>query len=132
MRHKISQTLKTFGWQQWLVAAAFLLVLAFTGFYAFRAANNAIYWHYHADEPMQGWMTVGYVAHAYHVPPHILYQALGLPLKPPDKRTLLDIANAQNRSPDDVKAVLQDAIIHARPPYPPPAPPPPDDDRGAQ
>lgn len=63
---------------------------------------------------------------SYHVPPHVLYLALGLPHKPPDKRPLREIAKAQNRSMDKIRNLLLDAIVHARPPYPPPPPPPPD------
>ena len=101
----------------------FLLVLGFTGFYAVRTVHKAIYWHYHQDEPIRGWMTVGYVAHSYRVPPHVLYQALGLPHKPPDKRPLLEISRAQHRSLNETRAILQHAIIHTRPPFPPPSPP---------
>ncbi|HXI94203.1 MAG TPA: hypothetical protein VNO24_29870, partial [Blastocatellia bacterium] len=57
----------------------------------------------------------------------ILYQALGLPYNPPDKRPLREIAKSQNRSIDQIRGILQEAITHARPPYPP-APPP---DEGA-
>lgn len=113
------------GWRQWLVLVAFGAALCVTGLFAARTIQNALYWRAHTDEPIRGWMTIGYVAHSYHVPPHVLYKALGLPHKPPDKRPLREIVGAQNRSMDDVRAVLMDAITHARPPYPPP--PPPDD-----
>jgi hypothetical protein len=122
VRQRIRQTLKTFSWQQWLVALMFLLVLGFTGLHAVRTIRHAVYWHHHQDEPIQGWMTVGYVAHSYRVPRHILYQALGLPYNPPDKRPLREIAKSQNRSIDQIRAILQEAITHARPPYPPPPP----------
>lgn len=116
--------------KQWLVVVAFVLVLGITAFFAQRAIRPAIYWHYHQDEPISGWMNVDYVAHSYHVPPHVLFKALGLPHRPPDRRPLRDIAEAQNRSMDEVKAILMDAIVHARPPYPPPPPPPPPDKEG--
>jgi hypothetical protein len=130
MVRKIAQTLKGFNWRQWLVLIAFLFVLGFTGFHAYRFVRNAVYWHYHQDEQIQGWMTVRYVAHSYRVPPYILYQALGLPQRPPDRRPLSEIARAQHRSIDEVRAILLDAITHARPPYPPPPPPPPPDKGG--
>jgi hypothetical protein len=76
-----------------------------------------IYWHYHQDEPIRGWMTLGYVAHSYHVPPHVLHLALGLPDKPPDKRPLREIAKAQNRSMDEIRSLLLQAIDQARPPH---------------
>lgn len=118
--------MKRFGWKQSVLALAFLLSLSVAVFFIVRAVRPAIYWHYHQDEPIRGWMNVGYVAHSYHVPPHVLYRALGLPHKPPDRRPLREIAKAQNRSMYEIRAVLLDAIVHARPPYPPPSPPPPD------
>src|ERR1700741_5248847 len=112
--------------RQWLVVLAFFLVIAATLVFAERAVRPIIFWHYHQDEPISGWMTVDYVDHSYHVAPHVLFLALGLPHKPPDRRPLRDIAPAQNRAMDEIKASLMDAIIHARPPYPPPPPPPKD------
>ena len=118
--------MKHLGWRQWIVVLAFLLVVSVTGLFAVRTAQRAIYWHYHQDEQIRPWMSIGYIAHSYRVPPHVLYKALGLPHKPPDRRPIRDIAREQNRTTDEVIAVLQDAIIHARPPYPPPPPPLPD------
>jgi hypothetical protein len=128
VRQRILRTLKTFRWQHWLVAAAFVVVLGFTGLHALRTVRDVIYWDYHRDQPIQGWMSLGFVAHSYHVPPYVLYQALGLPRKPPDRRPLRAIASAQKHSVDELRTVLQDAIVHARPPYPPPPPPPPDEE----
>lgn len=123
---KIIHTVKGFNWGQRLVLAAFIFFIGFTLHHAFYFVRDAIYWRYHRDEQIQGWMDVGYVAHSYNVPPHVLFIALGLPHKPPDRRPLSEIARAQNRSMDEVRSILQDAIVHARPPYPPPPPPPPD------
>jgi hypothetical protein len=121
--------MKNPGWRQWLVVLAFVLVVSFTGIFAVRTVRRAIYWHYHQDEPIRPWMSLGYIAHSYSVPPWVLHQALGLPPKPgrPDRRPIRDIAREQNRSVDEVIAILQDAIVHSRPPYPrPPDAPPPD------
>jgi hypothetical protein len=126
VRSKIINTLKTFRWQQWLVVAMFLLAAGFTAFKTVHTARKVIYWQTHHDEPIHGWMSVGYVAHSYRVPPYVLSLALGLPHKPPDKRPLREIADMQHRSMEEISAVLQNAIIHARPPYPPPPPSPPD------
>jgi hypothetical protein len=123
MRSKLISTVKSFRWHQWLIVALFLLVAGFTAFKAVHVARDVIYWQKHRDEPIRGWMSVGYVAHSYRVPPHVLFLALGLPHKPPDKRPLREIAKMQHRSIDQIRAILQDAIIHARPPYPPPPPP---------
>ena len=127
----IIQTLKGFGWRQWLLVAALVLVLGFTGLHVAHVVRGAIYWRQHRDEPIRSWMNLGYVAHSYRVPPHVLYRALDLPFEPRaprDRRPLREIAKAQGRSMDEVRAVLQDAITHARPPHPPP--PPPGDESG--
>ena len=115
--------MKKLTWRQSLVAVAFLLSLILGIFFVIRAVRPAIYWHYHQDEPIRGWMTLGYVAHSYHVPPHVLHSALGLPDKP-DKRPLREIAKSQNRSMDEIRTLLLQAIIQARRPNPAsPSPP---------
>jgi hypothetical protein len=116
--------MKKLSWRKSLVAVAFLLSLALGIVFVIRAVRPAIYWRHHQDEPIRGWMTMGYVAHSYHVPPSVLHQALGLPEKPPDRRPLREIAKAQNRSMDEITTALLGAIARARGPYPPsPSPP---------
>ncbi len=115
---------KKLTWRQSVVAVAFLMSLSLAIFFVVRAVRPMIYWHYHQDEPIRGWMTMGYVAHSYRVPPHVLHSALGLPDKPPDKRSLREIAKAQNRSMDEIRSLLLQAIVQARRPYPAsPSPP---------
>jgi len=55
--------MKKLTWRQSVVAVAFLLSLSLGIFFVVRAVRPAIYWHYHQDEPIRGWMTMGYVAH---------------------------------------------------------------------
>jgi len=112
---KIINNLKTFRWHQWLVVVLFLLFSGFTAFKSVNMAQEMIYWHTHRDEAIRGWMSVGYIAHSYRVPSEGLYLALGLPDKQQDKRPLRRIAQMQHRSLNEIKAVLQDAINHARP-----------------
>jgi hypothetical protein len=114
------------GWRQYVLMGAFVLTIAIAIVFIVRTVQPIIYWNMHRDEPIQGWMTVDHVAHSYHVPPHVLFKALGLPHRPPDPRPLRDIAKAQGRSMEEVRATLMDAVVHARPPYPPPPPPTPD------
>jgi len=109
-------------WRKVLIAL-FVAVVAFTGYHAVRTVSDAIYWNAHRDEPIERWMTIGYVAHSYHVPPHILHQALNLQ-PAPDHRTLGRIARQSGRTMTQVEDKLTYAIVHARPPYPPPGPPP--------
>ena len=115
--------MKKLTWRQLVVALAFLMSLSLAILFVVRAVRPMIYWHYHQDEPIRGWMTMGYVAHSYHVPPGVLHQALGLPEKP-DRRSLREIAKAQNRSMEEITTALLGAIARARRPYPPsPSPP---------
>ena len=90
------------------------LALGVTAFFAVRAYNHACYWHEHADEPIRQWMSVGYLAHSYHVPPPELYKAIGLPPHPPDRRPIGVIARAQNRSSQEVMVDLAKAIKRIR------------------
>jgi hypothetical protein len=115
--------MKRLGWRQWVLLLAFLLAVLFTGLFATRAVRHAVYWRLHRDEPIRPWMSVPYVAHSYRIPPHVLYQAIGLPPTQHDRRPLREIAREQNRAVETLISELQDAIIHSRPPYPPPPPP---------
>jgi hypothetical protein len=129
MKKKIFQTLERFSWQQWLLVVLFLFVVGFTGWRAVRTVRSAVYWSHHRDEPIHGWMTVRYVAHSYRVPPHVLYEALGVQPQPRDRRPLRGIAKAQHKSLDEVRTILQKAIAQARS-SPSPAPSPSANPRG--
>jgi hypothetical protein len=113
---------RTFGWQPWLLALGLVLSLAIATLFAFRAWQHVP--RRQVDEPIHAWMTVPYIARSYRVPPAVLLAALGLPAKPPDRRPIMTIARAQNRPVAAVIADLQNAIVHARPPYVLPSPTP--------
>jgi ABC-type phosphate transport system auxiliary subunit len=117
---KILQKLKGFSRTQWLILIAFVLVLAFTGFQIFRTVQRANYWRQHHEEPIAGWMRIGYVANSYHVPPQVLQEAIGLPPNVPDRRPLAEIAKSQNRSFAELKADLEKAINDFRQTHQPP------------
>ena len=120
----LAERLKELNWKQWTVLAAFVAVSCFTGLHAFRAVRKSIYWSRHRDEPIRGWMSVGYVAHSYHLPPRVLYEALEFQHTPHDRRPIREIAREQHRSVQEVIAVLQEAIARARQPGPSPSAPP--------
>jgi hypothetical protein len=107
--------MKNLTWRQAMVAVAFLVSLSVAALFVVRAVRPVIYWHYHQDEPIRGWMNLGYVAHSYHVPPHVLHAALGLTDKP-DRRPLREIAKEQNCSMDEVRTLLLEAIVRVRRP----------------
>ena len=120
MINKSLKKLKGFSRKQWPILAAFVLGLVFTSFQIFRTVQRASYWRQHRDEPIAGWMRIGYVANSYHVPPQVLQEAIGLPPNVPDRRSLTEIAKSQNRSFETLKAELEKTIRDFRATRPPP------------
>jgi hypothetical protein len=114
------QKLRGFSRTQRVVLAAFVLVLAFTGFYSYRTYQSAVFWQEHRDEPIAGWMRVGFVAASYQVPRSELNRAVGLPPNVRDRRPLSEIAEDQGRPFEEVKADLERAISDLRTKRPPP------------
>jgi hypothetical protein len=106
--------MKRFGWKQWVMVAALALAVLLTGFFTARTVRRAIYWRLHRDEAIRPWMSIPYVAHSHNVPPHVLYEAVGVAPQPHDRRPLREIARQQNRSVDQLVGTLQDAIAHER------------------
>ena len=110
-----------------LVGIAFVLVSLMTINFAIRGVQHGRRLRARPDEPIQGWMNIGYIAHSYHVPPQVIHQALGLPPRP-DRRPLVRIAVDTGRTTDEVIADVMAAIQQfraARPPNPDAPPPPP-------
>lgn len=112
--------MKTPGWRQWTMLVIFALVVTVTGLFAVRTVRRTIYWRQHRDEQIRPWMTVPYVAHSYRIPPRVLYEALGIPHRPGDRRPLKQIAREQNISVDQVIETLQRAILNSQRTNPPP------------
>jgi hypothetical protein len=62
-----------------ILTTAFLLACALTLFFAVRFVVQAVYWSSHQEEPVQPWMTVGYVARSWGLDPHEIDELAGLP-----------------------------------------------------
>src|SRR5580765_3540693 len=102
--------MKRLNWKQWTAIAALMLVLLVTGLFAVRTFRRAVYWRLHRDEVIRPWMSVPYVAHSYRVPPHILYEALGIAPQPHDRKPIKEIAREQNISVEQLITTLQQTI----------------------
>ena len=92
----VNTTRKTFRhlWQHHRLltlafAASIVLLVVFTG----RFAASAIYWSQHRNEPIEPWMTIGYVARSHQVKPEALQLALGLDPRARDRRPLIKLAD---------------------------------------
>jgi hypothetical protein len=118
--------MKRFGWRQWTLVISFALVVIVTGAFAVRTVRRTLYWRHHADEQIRPWMTLPYVAHSQHVPPPVLYDALGIPHQPHDRRPLREIARERKVSVDELIATLERTIEEFRQSHPAGASPSPD------
>lgn len=99
--------------QQIVWVAALLLALFITFFFGLRAFRR--FSHPPGDEPIREWMSIPYIAHAYHTPPPVLLEALGLPTDArPSRRPLDRIAKELNLTIDEVIARLEEAIAQER------------------
>jgi len=103
-----------------ILSVVFLIALAATIVFSYRAGLHAhrLRWE---NEPIRAWMSVPFVAHTHHVPPEILYQAIGVEPRPHDRRPLRMIARAQNRPAEAVIRDLDNALAragHTHPAFP--------------
>ncbi len=120
-------TLKKLWRQNRWLAIAFIIALTLALVFIIRAGVFLVYWQHHEDEPVEGWMTIRYVAKSYRVPPKLLHDAIGLPHTGPDHRPLIKIAREQNQPLDALTAQIIEAIEaeRAAPGSPPAQPAPP-------
>lgn len=97
----------------WLVAGfvgACLLVVVF----AIRLTFGAWYWSSHADQAIEGWMPVGYVARSWDVPRPVLAEAIGLAPGDAPRRSLSAIAAERGEPVEALIARLEAAIAAHR------------------
>jgi hypothetical protein len=105
----------SFLWQKHRgLLVAFTLAAALTMTFAVRMTYSYVYWSNHRDEPIQGWMTVGYVARSYDVPREDLSEALGVTLGSVRGKSLEQIAQERDVTIDSLAATLQTAIERSR------------------
>ena len=96
-----------------LLALGLILAIALTFVFVYRAGRHArlIRW---GNEPIHTWMSVPFIAHTHHVPPEILYRAIGLESQPKDRRPLRRIARDQKRPVQQIVHDLDAAIAQYR------------------
>ncbi|MFN6962477.1 MAG: hypothetical protein ACK4S4_01795 [Pyrinomonadaceae bacterium] len=96
---------------QWLMLAALIAVLAFTAFFAIRAAKGILYWDAKAERPVRGWMTISQIARTHGVPEAVLNRALDLPADAHDPRPLARIAHDGRRPVREIVDKVNNAIL---------------------
>ena len=95
---------------------AFFLAAAVSLFFVLRLAVFWIYWSdpAHRNQPIEGWMTPGYVAYSHHVPKDAVTDALGLSPDGHARKTLEDIAEESGRSVEQLTILLNAVIENHR------------------
>jgi len=93
-----------------LVVVAFLLAIACTFVFAYRAGRTARRLHA-ANEPIRAWMSIPFIAHTHRVPSSVLFDSIGVhPVGPRDRRSIRHIARQENRPVGDLIRQLQHVI----------------------
>jgi hypothetical protein len=94
----------------------FRLALAVALVFAVRLTVFTIYWSdpAHREQPVAGWMTPGYVARSWDVPPEVIRAALPVLPEAGRRPTLAQIAEAEGIPLPDLIAGIEAAIAGAR------------------
>lgn len=96
-----------------LFVFALALAIAATFYFGYRTGAHARHFR-RQNEPIRDWMSVPFIAHAYHVRPEILFEAAKVPAGRHDRRSLRTIARDQNRPVEDVIRDVEMAVAAAR------------------
>ncbi len=89
---------------------AFGLALTVTLLLAARFVARFLYFRRHADEPVAGWMPLGYVARSHGVPVEALRDELGLAPEFHDRRPIEQIASESGMPPEAYIAEVEAAL----------------------
>ena len=92
-----------------ILAVIFLAAIALTFVFGYRAGRQARMIR-RQNEPIHGWMTIPFIAHAHHVPADVLYRAIGAEPRPKDRRPIRRIAHEQRRPLDQLIKQLNAAL----------------------
>lgn len=91
---------------------AFLLALGGTFVFAYRAGRQARHFR-SVNEPIRSWMSIPFIANTRHVPAPVLFEAIGVPPDPHDRRSIRRLAHDLKRPVPDVLAQVQRALDSA-------------------
>lgn len=100
-----------------LLLLTFLAASALALFFAARFALYVIYWSApeHHNQPIENWMTIGYIARSYDLPREALADALGVgPLGAGRRPTVEQLARERGMTPDEFRAEIERTIATLR------------------
>jgi len=96
------------------LVSAFGLAAALTLFFAAQVTIRTLAWEGHQNEPVQAWMTVGYVGHSWDLDPREIDALAGLPLPEGEPLTLTAIARDRGVPVAEVIAAVEAAVATLR------------------
>lgn len=97
-----------------LLFVAFSVALLVTVLLAARLTVMTVYWSRHRDTPIEGWMTIPYVARSFDVPKEQLAAALGVETGSRRGVPLSELAAQLGLSDAELEKRLLDAVDAAR------------------
>ena len=105
-----------FPWREHrLLAAALALACLLTLVFALRLGHTMARWSERSALPVQGWMTLGFVANAWEVDRHRLAEALAHLPAAGEPSTLAAIAERSGRPLSEITDVLERTIAEEKP-----------------
>jgi hypothetical protein len=96
------------------LSGSFTFAVAVALFFAVRFITSAVYWAGHQSEPVQPWMTVGFVGHSWGVDPRQIDQIAGLPLPNGHPLTLSEIAARDGAPVSEIIARVEAAVAQLK------------------
>ncbi|MGV8987351.1 MAG: hypothetical protein ACOH2H_13855 [Cypionkella sp.] len=118
----IWQDFKTLARSHPKALTGFILAAAVTLFFTVRIAVSVVYWsdpaHHH--QPVQPWMTIGYVAKSWGLDPHDIDAAAGL-ARPQAGHpfTIAEIARKRGVAVAEIISLVDDTVARLRAKAPP-------------
>ncbi len=99
------------------LVTGFVIACLITLFFVVRLLVSVIYWTSHINEPVQPWMTLGYIAHSWQVETVDLIAQVGIKVQKGRPTTLQELAQRQGVPVANVVAAVSDAVqqLTARP-----------------
>lgn len=99
-----------------LLLLAFGLAATLTLFFAVRMVVFGIYWAdpKHQNQPLEGWMTLRYVAHSYDLQREDALAILGVSSPPGGRQSLQKLAREQGMTLQELQSRI-DAFVASRP-----------------
>lgn len=98
-----------------LLFLAFVAAIAVTVFFAVRLLFFSVYWAdpAHRGQRLEEWMTPGFVAHSYDLPPEVVREVLELDAGEGKRRTLAEVMETSDLTLEEIQQRI-DAAVRAR------------------